>query len=305
MANSYDYGYEISTNDTQSPSAGYCEDLVGNGIATAIAFMGIIGNLLTVFVTVNHRPRSVYTIFLALLSVADGIVSASTFTGSLKILITPCIDTFENVLPSDIIHDIFQLTSNWILVAMTIDRSFAISNVFQRALSKRRLVYVVAGILAASTIIVPLRFLDRLGVPRVVYGVVDISVRYVIPLIILFTMNLRLLYHVRRARDAHVRLTRDSNRSTKSEQENGSDKSRNNKTYIVILVVVVFLICGTTRGTVMIALTSGAPVPEFWTYSSYILMVINSSVNFLIYVLFYEKFRRQLKLSCRCRKNNF
>ena len=67
---------------------------------------------------------------------------------------------------------------------------------------------------------------------------------------------------------------------------------------MLMIVVLVFLICNVLPLIVNILEVFGKEINEV-TETSNLLVTVNSSVNFFIYVLFGEKFKRQL-LELRC-----
>ena len=64
---------------------------------------------------------------------------------------------------------------------------------------------------------------------------------------------------------------------------------------MLMIVVLVFLICNVLPLIVNILEVFGQEINEV-TETSNLLVTLNSSVNFFIYVLFGEKFKRQLLL---------
>ena len=65
---------------------------------------------------------------------------------------------------------------------------------------------------------------------------------------------------------------------------------------MLMIVVVVFLICNILALIVNILELFGIDINEV-TETSNLLVTINSSVNFFIYIIFGEKFKKQL---CQC-----
>jgi hypothetical protein len=69
---------------------------------------------------------------------------------------------------------------------------------------------------------------------------------------------------------------------------------------MLMIVVVVFLICNILPLIVNILEVFGIEINEV-TETSNLLVTVNSSVNFFIYIIFGEKFKKQL---CHCLKDS-
>ena len=307
---------ELETGSDVIVHAGDCGGIhVYHVISFAFAVCGAAGNVLTFIVTVRYKPRSVYTGLLSALSVADGLVCAIVMTTLGLVFISKC--TGGQYLPGSVhtLHDIVQLTSIWILVTMTIDRFLAIKKVFSKVLDRTKcLLIIVTIVLCSILLVVPCKLNSNL-----VCNSIDIAIRYPIPICIMFVLNIKLLKNVKNAKRQHEVLTGSmkmvicesfSTTRTESVSDNSAPCRRqsatNSKTWIIILVVIVFLICGTSRGTVMILMHihSVAFDKLFWGGVTYVLMVFNSSINFVIYILFYDRFRKGLKTLCRCQDSS-
>ena len=124
-----------------------------------------------------------------------------------------------------------------------------------------------------------------------IYIIINIILRYLIQIIILFVLNVGLIQAIRQAGLKHTSLTGTKQATNKSVTIN------------LIVVVIIFLICGTCRGTFYV-LYNGFPqvfpnqvVTKLCNMVSKILMTINSSVNFLVYCMFYKRFRYKYFLS--------
>ena len=269
---------------------------LANGAALTLAGMGVVGNLLSIIVLATQIPRTVYVLLLLVLSVADEIISCSTvvFTLTNFIYYFHCSSIkdaqtlyFNIATWVPLAHDVAQLFSNWILVMVSVDRYLAINRPFAGGFSKAKAALVVFFTATGCVLFCLPRVLSTLKIitrNNTIQEPLEILFRYFLPLVLLAVLNGRLLCYIRHAQREHSELTgqrRDSNKSV---------------TVILVLVVVVFLVCGTTRG-IYIVIQTGWPVmmSEFWNNFTWILMVVNSSINFIIYVLFYKRFRKTLQ----------
>ena len=113
---------------------------------------------------------------------------------------------------------------------------------------------------------------------------------HTLPLLTVTTLNIRLIKAVRKSSRNHAELGRDKMSSQES-----------HTTMILIVVITVFIICETPAlvaqivFTLMENLDLGGLYDYFFPVSN-LLVMINSSVNFLIYCCFGKKFRQGVKL---------
>ena len=274
-------------------------------ISSIIGLSGIIGNLIALIVTIRQRPQSIYNTLLIVLAIADGIVSIllmaegttwflyMTCSISLKDLIFVC-NLFMGI------HDSAQLVSIWTLAVMAIERYFTIRNVFSKILSKTKLIVVYIIIITTSVILVGLRchFTSKVAI----FVPMDITLRYLIPFVILLFLNTQLILTIRKIVKRHLILTQSVmvHQGTGLHENNvQSLGGMTSKTYTVILVVVIFLVCGLFRGTVALLWSFRLYESHFVDCSSTVLIDFNSSINCVLYILIYKKFRKDLNTMCK------
>ena len=274
-------------------------------ILSIIGLSGIIGNSLALIVTTRQRPKSTYNTLLILLAIADGIVSISVMAeGTTMILHMNCSISLKDLVFVDKlyvrIHDSAQFVSIWILVVMTIERYFTIRNVFAKILSKSKIIVVFIIIIITSAILGGLRC--HITSQDSIFAPIDVTLRYLIPFVILFFLNIQLILIIRRIVKRHLILTQSVvvHRGTGLHENNVQGLSgMTSKTYTVILVVVIFLVCGFFRGTVVLLRNYGLYHKFHLDCSSRVLMNFNSSINCVLYILIYKKFRKDLKTMCK------
>ena len=115
---------------------------------------------------------------------------------------------------------------------------------------------------------------------------------YIVPLITLLVLNVILLRHIHIAKQNHAKLAKSH-----KEQESLS------VTMNVVAIVTVFIICQAPDFVFTLisypTLGVNRPVQEYMRSLAYAFQALNSSLNFLIYSLFYKRFRRTvLKMFC-------
>ena len=274
-----------------------------------IGLFGIIGNSIAVIVTTRQRPRSTYNTLLIVLAIADGIVSISVMAdGTSWLLQLTCNISWKHRIFVDklnvTIHDSAQLVSIWILVVMTIERYFTIRNVFSKILGKIKIIFVIIIIITTSVILVCLR--RHFKRSAAIFAPIDLTLRYLIPFVILFFLNIQLILIIRRIVKRHLILTQSVvvHRGTGLHENNVQGFSgMTSKTYTVILVVVIFLVCGFFRGTVVLLQSYTYGLYMYHNFlldcSSRVLMNFNSSINCVLYILIYKKFRSDLRTMCK------
>ena len=131
-----------------------------------------------------------------------------------------------------------------------------------------------------------------------VHGIVVEYVLWMgVPLCILTLLTIRLI----KAMNAHRRMQLEMN-SLRNQQDN-------NMTFALVMVVVVFIICHVPRFLVsmlwIVVPIDVLIVNEVWYvlgYLSVVLVVLNSAVNFAIYILANKRFREVLTKTI-CRRN--
>ena len=268
-----------------------------------LAAFGLVGNILSIAVIHHSRIKTSYSFLLQMLSVADALQLLGTFIHVTKDISshTQCENTFsfsniEDIAMSVIylFCDMAQLISHWLLVQLSVDRFIAICRPFAAVhwctipKSIRGMLIIIVG----SLIMTIPHGVDLLVYHTrqhdIVYIIADMTMRYYVPITLLLFLNTKLIIAIKRVSSRTV-----------CQSHNSRSASLN-----LIVVVVVFLICGICRGTDLIlfyALNNPHDNQRFlivFSSVTYILMIFNSAINFLIYCMFYRKFRTALKALC-------
>ena len=130
---------------------------------------------------------------------------------------------------------------------------------------------------------------------------------YIIPIISLVVLNILLIHHIRRAQRrraelavAYVSRGRCSNsnnvgNNTGNRAARGTSRDNLSLTVNIVAMVTVFIICQTPDFVLTLisyrGFTTNAHLLKVLRGLCYCLLALNSSVNFLIYCLFYRRFR--------------
>ncbi|XP_067648909.1 FMRFamide receptor-like [Haliotis asinina] len=295
---------------------------VGGVVCTAISFVGFGGNIVTVIVLSSPEMKSSTSIFLVLLAMFDSclLVSNLIFTGLKWLLFyTVYYSSYVNYFMMPALPVMYALSSIahtgsiYIVVAVNVERYIAVCHPLKAALfctisraKKTCLVVMVICILYN----IPRYFETYLKwdwVPEfnqtmlvvdnsdiaytywylTVYLVyINIIVKFVIPgvlLVVLNTIMVRKLYRTKP--------------NLQKQERKGSEKER--FTAMVLAVVVVFLVslAAACLELIMYEVNSAITLEECSEICGYvsgvsqIAVVINSSVNFILFCFFGRKFR--------------
>ena len=132
------------------------------------------------------------------------------------------------------------------------------------------------------------------------------SVRFIIPLTVLIVLNSILAIGIRKAQKQRSVMRADVITS--------GQRQSDSITAMVVIVVIIFVLCQAPYSLVVVQICLNkldAPVRIFtgdiWTYwytVAYFLLILNSSVNFIIYVAVGKTFRQKLFRCCRRRSSD-
>ena len=304
------YCLNMTTIDKESIINRESLQLAEDIVCMSLALFGIIGSTLSVVVLQRHRPKTSNTLLLQVLAVSDAFLllsSLSTNVYKIKIHVTQE-SKFKLryfLYGAVLLYDVAQLTSNWILVQLALDRYIAICKPFAAVTwctisrSWKGVVVIVLGSLILTTPrAIDLLVFNKHTGHNNVYIIVNIILRYYVQIVILFILNIRLIFAIKQAELKHTNLT-------------GTKQSPNRSvTLNLVVVLIVFLVCGTCRGVFYILHNSfprvfSANTMAIFNTSSKILMTLNSSINFLVYCMFYKRFRLTLhRLCCGCERHD-
>ena len=289
-----------------------------------LALAGLLGNIISAIVLSKQRPRTSNVLLLQILSIVDALIMSIFIIMSVITLLILNKNYYGNaVFPATValIFDVLHFTSNWLLVQLAVDRYIAVCYPYSavRWCKVSRSYKVFVGIVIGSII---------MTLPRAVvfyrdgdfntldntYLIISTIFRYVLQIFILAFLNWRLVIATRKATERENQLSS----MTTPLGRRGSTYSRrhfNGITTNLVAVVLIFLVCGTCRGIFFIIKTGFyntlAPLERShaWIYLLFsgitnIMMVFNSAVNFLVYCMFYKRFRYTVNhlLYVRCLK---
>lgn len=130
---------------------------------------------------------------------------------------------------------------------------------------------------------------------RTVYHIgITLALLFVIPLPTLLALNIRLMRTISKARQTRRSLTQGHNRDKGGQgSQANTDKEKVGVTVNVVVLVTVFVVCETPDFIASVinlaVLEVKQEVLNYFLAVKELLLVINASTNFFIYVLFYRR----------------
>ncbi|XP_074645239.1 FMRFamide receptor-like [Tubulanus polymorphus] len=288
-------------------------------VAPTICILGIIGNVLAVIVLSRRRMRSSMSCYLIAQAVFDCIVLIMMI---LSMTISMLNDSYRCVYPylNPVVYPlalIGQTGTIYITVSFTVERYIAVCRPLQasnmctpkRAIKVSLLVsfvsilYNVPRMMEKNTFspadltrldnethncpeIHPSKLGNNVVFLKIYRTYMYLFFIFLLPFLLLFTLNILLL-----------RAVKDSQRARN--QMNARTARENNLTIMVIVVVIVFLVCQLPAliDNIFVAIVSMADLHAHWFFTRFttvsnLLVAINSAINFLLYCVFGNKFRR-------------
>lgn len=294
-------------------------------IIGTLCIIGIAGNTLSIMVLQREHGNRVAVLLLQALAIADNSILLVSI-----VVISIFMGVFAILPPESISKEIFWYVEKyatpfghmthtatvWMTVLLAANRYIAICRPFQaqRCLTLSRAKLQVIAVFAFSVIYnLPRIFqveikrdketgkispsFTHIG-PSSMFGRVYTNYLYsifmlVLPLILLIILNARLVYALRAS---NHRMRRNSVTHTEVQDDN--------ITFIMVIIIVVFMVCQTPDRVFQIISTnlrSKHPLNHYLQCFFNMLVVINSSSNFLIYYMFRKRFRKILRTGvCGC-----
>ncbi|XP_074650134.1 FMRFamide receptor-like [Tubulanus polymorphus] len=312
----YNVDIEVTGNGTRevlAPPASPPGHLQGIVDAFAIAGLivgplGLIGNILTIIVLTNKTMRSSTNSYLTSLAIWDSIVIlTSLFLIYLVNFVPILICTVQVAYPTALTA---QTATIWITVSFTVERFIAVCHPLRAAsmCTIRRARIVIFGVSLSSVLYNLPRWFEYKLTPKWqpertnfgnnpiftnTYYMIYLPIMCIIPLCVLSVVNIFLIRAVRESShqraDMNVRQSRE-----------------NNVTIMLVSVVVVFIICQVPALVYNVAYAIDRNITlsySFQVLSNFrnFLVVVNSTINFLLYCAFGQKFRRTfVRMVCWC-----
>ena len=276
-------------------------------LGACIGLFGIIGNI-TAFIGFQKQNKNTSTSFLfKSLAIADTFVIVTTNLTNLQIYLDSYIKHHYFALGKTIfeIRNMAILSSNGITVLLTVTRFIAVCfplKTVSVCSIKRVRYYLVATLMFSIVCFIPDIVITRILITNqfVTHEEISISsylrylivfeplVVFVIPLLIITSLTIILIIKLKFLNTLRQTTIR-------------ANRHRNNATKVLIVVNIVFIVCTLPWPVTYILHYSGYTKPACIiseTVSTF--HNVNSSLNFLIYMLFSKQYREVVKQNCMC-----
>ena len=312
---------DTSSHQTDTHSSQAFEVVLELYVMSLLCLIGLFGNVMCVVVLRRDKQRRETSFLLQALAIADGLyIICALLRYPLKHLIP---DKADYVVMQPYVFPLLktcQTLTIWMMVLVTVDRFMHVCHPLQTPeILRRRGTAVVIVYIAAIIYNLP-RFFDscimrwvdvcaNTTTTRMVYSttfnkvlyfdiykyLMYIIFLYVLPLATLLVLNIKL-----------IQAIRISKRRVQSAHSSASYE--NNATLVLVIIILVFIICETPELLLKIATVVSRHLQSTGIFNTHlirfgiineVLMVINSSSNFIIYVLFGKRFRHIMKETFR------
>ena len=315
------------------------QEVVDIYISSAFIIFGILGNIVSF--KILHSMKSSASLILKALAITD---SLYLLIMTMRVYESICFISSGYVFRVNVSKAIFevclkpvtcmvQTASAWLIVLVTVGRYLAVKKPVQAKVmfTEKRVKLLIFLICVLSICMyVPMYFevefrevfnnvdcrvelgfiYTRLYLNKMYYlsyrVITEGSIRFIIPLTVLIILNSRLALGIRKAQKQRSVMMADGMRSHQRQSDS--------ITVMVVMVVTIFVICQAPYIFMVMQRLSYRLDPPFkilpgpaWRICvlvSHFLLILNSSVNFLIYVAVGKKFRQKLFRCCRRRSRD-
>uniref|UniRef100_T1J193 G-protein coupled receptors family 1 profile domain-containing protein n=1 Tax=Strigamia maritima TaxID=126957 RepID=T1J193_STRMM len=319
-ATHYDEVYEDIPHDTQSHDSLF--QLITNGILlTFVATLGILGNVISIIVLAQPQMRSsINCCFIALATFDTSVLIAAILMCGLRAIPAKDFEIYHLVIFPTLMPWVYpfgliaQTGSVWITVTVTAERYIAVCHPLKAksvcTYGRARVYIILITILSIiynlprfwevqkiyithhvtnETVIaaIPTDLRRNPYFVRIYLTWLYLVVMYVVPFLCLSLLNVFIWCQVQTANRERRRLSKHQRKEI-------------SLALMLLCVVVVFFICNCLALVVNI-LEAFNIINDNLTQMSNLLVTVNSSVNFIIYCIFGQKFRRILQRLLCCR----
>jgi len=301
-------------------------------LSSIVATIGVSGNLASIFVLIRPHFKETFHKLLICLSIVDSVFILCASCTSWISIAKPLKMEEGSIVEGHLHHLLFmcciaignwaRVTSLLVTISISIERYFGICFPLQsRVRGRRRVaVYLLPTLLFSFAFSLP-KFLEITPAGNfnielsanpfyntVYKQYVEIFVTVILPLLLLIALNLRIIYAIRC--------------QTMRTPSTSSDRREQYLTYLLVSIVAVFLFCHSLKfflvfykeldvARTLRNLDCGWESFPTWMFIlkpvSHLLLVLNSSLNFLIYCFvgarFRVQFRRALSSCCTGRQS--
>ena len=287
-----------------------------------IAALGIIGNLMVIFVMVKSPAmRNTYTNILILNQ------SSIDFVASILILLTTITrkpvhdlsgvagELYCRLWLTDLPLWSLLISSSYSLMALTLERYMSIVHPITHFnwFSKRKVlvIAVVAWspgfVLNSFFIILTSRVVDGRCKSvaffvndfwRRTAGVITFVIQYLVPTLCFITCYSRIYLYLRRRVEAEAQASGNAAAAEKA-------RVRRNVLKTLVIIVVCYIVCNSWNQFTFLAFNFGAPLDYTSTFYHFtvIMMFANCCINPVVYTVQYQRYRTEfMKLFCKCNK---
>ena len=304
-------------------------------LSGAFIIFGLIGNIVSFHILQSMKSSA--SLILRALAVADSLyllIKSVYVYGSIWLVLHDNIVTYSiYIVCIWPLARMLETISTWLIVLVTVGRYLAVKKPVRASVifTEKRVKFAISLICVFSICLhMPMFFevefveiFDRVdcrlelkyAMTRLyndemyflIYRVIIVGpVRFIIPLTLLIVLNSMLAIGIRKAQKQRSVMMADAITS--------GQRQSDSITAMVVTVVIIFVICQAPFFVLTINACLDkldAPVEilpgmirDYWNLLTYFLLILNSSVNFIIYVAVGKTFRQKLFRCCRRRSSD-